>query len=93
LSKPTLLGLVVVVISSLEEAVVVKEEAVVEEVERNTFNLMTKARMYSDNVEPEEAIIQDHFVVAGQPILMSLLKHLLLKMLKIIHMVKSLKFQ
>jgi hypothetical protein len=92
LSKPTLLELVVVVILSLEEAVVVKE-VVVEEVETNTSNLMIKARMYSDNVEPEEAIIQDHFVVADQPIPMSLLKLLLLKMLRIINMVKSLKFQ
>jgi hypothetical protein len=82
----------VVVILSLEEAVVVKE-VVVEELERNTSNLMIKATMYLVNVEPEEAIIQDHFVVAGQPIQMSLLKLLLLKMLRIINMVKSLKFQ
>lgn len=70
----------------------VVKEVVVEELERNTFNLMIKARMYSHNVDPEGAIIQDHYAVVGQPILMSLLKLLLLKMLRII-MVKSLKFQ
>jgi hypothetical protein len=87
--RKTLLGLDVVVISNLEEAVVVKE-VVVEEVERNTSkHLMIKAKKYLVNVEAEVAIIQDHFVVAGQPILTSLQKHLLVKMLRITNMVKS----
>jgi hypothetical protein len=46
-------------------------------------------KKYLVNVEAEVAIFQDHFVVAGQPILMSLQKHLLVKVLRIINTVKS----